>query len=121
MPKEKTGIEYLEQNHINWFPGHMKKAVEKIQQNLKLVNILIEVRDARAPMASGNKKNYQNRGQKPYLIVLNKTNLACPKAVEAWKKFFTEQNESFVFVNALDKNSIKRFLSRPKKSSMPIA
>ena len=64
--KNKSGIEYLEQNHINWFPGHMKKAIEKIQQSIKLVNIIIEVRDARAPMASGNKENYQNRGQKPY-------------------------------------------------------
>ena len=66
MTKEnKSGIEYLEQNRINWFPGHMKKAIEKIQESIRLVNIIIEVRDARAPMASGNKGTYQSRGQYP--------------------------------------------------------
>jgi len=113
--KNKSGIEYLEQNHINWFPGHMKKAVEQIQQNIKLVNIIIEVRDARAPMASGNKENYQSRGQKPYLIVLNKTNLADPDVVLSWEKWFTKQNESFVFINALDKKSIKTIIKQAKK------
>jgi ribosome biogenesis GTPase A len=113
--KNKSGIEYLEQNHINWFPGHMKKAIEKIQQNIKLVNIIIEVRDARAPMASGNKENYESRGQKPYLIVLNKTNLADPEAVESWKNWFTKQNESFLFINALDKSSIKSIVKRAKE------
>lgn len=115
MAKEKSGIEYLEQNHINWFPGHMRKAVEKIQKNVKLVNIVLEVRDARAPMASGNKENYESRGQKPYLIVLNKTNLASPEAVQAWKKWFSEQNESFVFINALDKKSIKTVINKAKE------
>ena len=113
--KNKSGIEYLEQNHINWFPGHMKKAIEKIQQSIKLVNIIIEVRDARAPMASGNKENYQSRGQKPYLIVLNKTNLADPEAVQSWTNWFTKQNESFIFINALDRKSIKSIIKRAKE------
>ena len=45
--KNKSGIEYLEQNHINWFPGHMKKAIEKIQESLKL-----KVRKNKAPFFS---------------------------------------------------------------------
>ena len=116
MTKEnKSGIEYLEQNRINWFPGHMKKAIEKIQESLKLVNIIIEVRDARAPMASGNKGTYQSRGQIPYLIVLNKANLADPEAVKSWTNWFTKQNEPFVFINALDKKSIKTIIKRAKE------
>ena len=113
--KNKSGIEYLEQNRINWFPGHMKKAIEKIQESLKLVNIIIEVRDARAPMASGNKGTYQSRGQIPYLIVLNKANLADPGALKSWTNWFTKQNEPFVFINALDKKSIKTILKRTKE------
>ena len=89
--KNKSGIEYLEQNRINWFPGHMKKAIEKIQESLKLVNIIIEVRDARAPMASGNKATYQSKSQIPYLIVLNKANLAAPEAVKSWTNWFTKK------------------------------
>ncbi len=55
---KKTGIEHLEQNHINWFPGHMNKAIKEIKKKIKAVNLVIEVRDARAPLASGNKANY---------------------------------------------------------------
>ena len=115
MTKKKTGIEYLDNSHINWFPGHMNKAIIEIKKNIKLVNIIIEVRDARAPMASGNKDNYNHCDNKPYLIVINKTNLANPKSVELWKNWFTDQNESFLFINALDKNSIKTIIKRSKK------
>ena len=113
--KKKTGIEHLENNPINWFPGHMNKAIKEIKDNIKFVNIIIEVRDARAPMASGNKDNYSHAGQKPYLIVFNKTNLADPQATKLWEEWLTKQNESFVFINALDKNSIKTIVDRAKE------
>ena len=113
--KKKTGIEHLENNHINWFPGHMIKASREIKKNIKLVNIIIEVRDARAPMASGNKENYDNGGDKPYLIVFNKTNLADPDAVKQWQDWFTKHNESFIFINALDQNSIKTIVKRSRE------
>jgi ribosome biogenesis GTPase A len=112
---KRTGIEHLENNRINWFPGHMNKAIKEIKKNIKLVNIVIEVRDARAPMASGNKANYDNGGDKPYLIVLNKTNLALPESVKLWHDWFTEQDESFLFINALDKESIKAIVKRSKE------
>src|SRR5690606_16398463 len=113
--KEKSGIEHLEYNRINWFPGHMSKAVIEVKKNIKLVNIIVEVRDARAPLASGNKKNYDNGGDKPYLIVFNKTNLADPKAIKLWQDFFAKKKESFIFINALDKTSIKEIIKRSKE------
>ena len=103
--QNKVGIKYLERNHINWFPGHMNKAIKEIKNKIKQVSIVIEVRDARAPLASGNKDNYYSDGEKPYLIVINKTNLADPKAVKLWEDWFTKKNESFIFINALDKES----------------
>lgn len=112
--KKRTGIEHLENKRINWFPGHMNKAIKEIKKNIKLVNIVIEVRDARAPMASGNKAGYSDSNGKPYLIVINKTNLANPKAVAKWKRWFEEQEESFLFINALDKKSIKLIVSRAR-------
>lgn len=112
---KKTGIEHLEQNHINWFPGHMNKAIKEIKNKIKMVNIVIEVRDARAPLASGNKASYADSNGKPYLIVFNKTNLADPKSVELWKEYFTKKKESFIFVNALDKNSIKAIVNRARE------
>ncbi len=113
--KNKTGIEHLENNHFNWFPGHMNKAIKEIKKNIKLVMIIIEVRDARAPMVSGNKDNYDSNGEKPYLIVLNKTNLADPKAIKLWQEWFSKKKESFIFVNALDKKSIKAIIKRSKE------
>lgn len=111
---KKTGIEHLEQNHINWFPGHMNKAMKEIQKKMKLVNIVIEVRDARAPLASGNKSSYAHSNEKPFLIVLNKTNLADPMIVEDWKRWFTSKDENFLFINALDKNSTKQIIEKAK-------
>lgn len=106
--KKKTGIEHMARNHINWFPGHMNKAIKEIKKNIKLVNIVIEVRDARAPLVSGNKDSYKDSQNKPYLIVLNKTNLADPSATEKWKEYFEKSSEPHLFVNALDKGSIKK-------------
>lgn len=116
MPtKEKSGIEYLEYSRINWFPGHMNKAIKDIKKHIKQVNMVVEVRDARAPLASGNKENYDNGGDKPYLIVLNKSNLAEPAAIEQWQNWFTKKSESFIFVNALDKKSINSIIKKCKE------
>jgi len=113
--EQKLGILPLENNPFNWFPGHMLTAIKEIKKNIKLVDIIVEVRDARVPMASGNKEIYYNSGEKPYLIVFNKTNLANPKAVKLWQDWFTEQKESFIFINALDKKSIKAIIKRSKE------
>ena len=108
-------MEELEYDRINWFPGHMNKAVKEIKAKIKQVDIVLEVRDARSPLASGNKANYDNAGQKPYLIVINKTNLANPDTVKLWEAWFTKKNESFIFVNALDKVAIKSIVKRSKE------
>ena len=113
--KKLTGIEHLENKRINWFPGHMNKAIKEIKKKIKSVNIVVEVRDARAPLASGNKASYADSNGKPYLIVINKANLADPNTTELWKKYFTEKEESFIFINALDKNSIKTIIAKAHK------
>lgn len=93
----------------------MNKAIKEIKKNIKAVNIVIEVRDARAPLASGNKASYAASNGKPYLIVFNKTNLANPKAVELWKAWLAKNEESFIFINALDKSSIKAIVKRARE------
>lgn len=117
MPKKKklTGLEEFEYDRINWFPGHMNKARKEIEKKIKLVDIVIEVRDARAPLASGNKQNYEKSIGKPYLIVINKTNFADPEVTKLWQDWFTKQDESFIFVNALDKGSLKKVVDRARE------
>jgi ribosome biogenesis GTPase A len=112
---KKTGIEEYDYDRINWFPGHMNKANKEIKKNIKLVDIILEVRDARTPLASGNKDNYQSHINNPYLIVINKTNLADPQTIKLWETWFTEQKESFIFINALDKKSIQKIIKRSKE------
>jgi len=112
---KKTGIEEYDYERINWFPGHMNKATQEIKKKIKLVDIILEVRDARTPLASGNKENYQSHANNPYLIVINKTNLADPQTVKLWESWFTEQKENFIFINALDKKSIQKIVKRSKE------
>ncbi|MEK6593129.1 MAG: ribosome biogenesis GTPase YlqF [Pseudomonadota bacterium] len=78
---------------INWFPGHMAVAVEKIKKAMKDHDLVIEVLDARCPMASANPliATLRTHRQRPCLKVLNKMDLADPNATSAWLTFFSAQ------------------------------
>ena len=78
---------------INWFPGHMAAAVDKAKEALAVQDIVIEVLDARCPMASRNPmvETLRAHRQRPCLKVLNKTDLADPAATQAWLTFFNAQ------------------------------
>ncbi len=100
---------------INWFPGHMNKAVKKIKERLKQVDIVLEIRDARSPLATGNKVINDSLGEKSRLIVLNKTNLADPEVIKLWQVWFEAQETPFVFINCFDKNSLLKITQNAKK------
>lgn len=109
LPKDELDIaltQDLGSRNINWFPGHMQKALNKIKDTLRMVDIVLEVRDARSPLVTGNRDVELLIGNKNRLIVINKTNLADPEIVKLWQVWFEKQNKPFVFVNGLDKNSI---------------
>lgn len=69
---------------IQWFPGHMAKTRRAIAANLKLVDAVVEIIDARAPMSSRNPEIDQITSKKPRLVLLNKCDLADPGATQAW-------------------------------------
>ncbi len=71
---------------INWYPGHMEKARRQIRDNMKLMDMVIEVRDARIPLASANPVLGELIGDRPRLIVLAKADLADPAVTERWVK-----------------------------------
>ncbi len=93
---------------INWFPGHMAKALREVREKISRVDVVIEVRDARAPLASGNSRIEELIQGRPRLIVLNKSNLADTAVNRRWEKWFQERNQLAVFVNALKANTLKR-------------
>ncbi|MBE6020921.1 MAG: ribosome biogenesis GTPase YlqF [Firmicutes bacterium] len=87
--------------HINWYPGHMKKTRELIQENLKLVNAAVEILDARIPVSSKNPVIDELIKNKRRIVILNKSDLGDPKTNEAWVRYFKAQGAEPVCMNAL--------------------
>ena len=87
--------------HINWYQGHMKKTRELIAENLKMVDIVIEVIDARIPVSSRNPIIDELVKNKRRLIILNKSDLSDPKANEAWAETFKKQGNLVLTMNCM--------------------
>lgn len=77
---------------IHWFPGHMAKTYRIIKEKISLVDVVIEVLDSRAPLASLNKSIREVIGNKPLLLVLNKCDLADQKETEKYLKQLNKEN-----------------------------
>lgn len=88
--------------NVQWYPGHMTKAKRQMQEDIKLIDIIIELVDARLPLSSRNPDIDELGKNKPRLILLNKADLADERQNEAWKKYF--QNKGF-FVAKADSRS----------------
>lgn len=92
---------------IGWYPGHMKKARELIDDLAKKNDLVIEVLDARLPHSSANPALEELRGRRPFIRVLNKDDLADPAATLAWKSYFEQEHD----VKALPLSSKERSAS----------
>ena len=79
---------------VQWFPGHMAKTKRLILDNLKRVDVVIEVLDARAPLASRNPLLREITSSKPRIAVLNKDDLADPSVTELWVQHFRREGET---------------------------
>ena len=87
--------------HINWYPGHMKKTRELIAENLKMVDSVIDVIYARIPVSSRNPIIDELVKSKRRLIILNKSDLSDPKANEAWAETFKKQGNLVLTMNCM--------------------
>lgn len=87
---------------INWFPGHMKKTQREIKENLKLVDAVIEIRDARIPKSSANPDIDKLVGSKPRIILLNKSDLTDRNATKQWIKALSNEHVKVIEVNCLN-------------------
>lgn len=86
---------------INWFPGHMKKTQREIKENLKLVDAVIEIRDARIAASSANPDIDRLCEGKPRIILLNKSDLCEVRATKEWINKLTSENIMVLEVNCL--------------------
>lgn len=94
---------------INWFPGHMKKTLEKMQLDIKKVDGVIYVIDSRAPFSCFNPKINDIIGNKPVVYVLSKTDLSNPKITERFTNKLKEQNKIVLSLN-LNSSSAKNII-----------
>ena len=78
-------------SNINWFPGHMKKALNEMQKSVKIVDIVIELVDARAPIASSNPELIKIINNKPHLVILNKSDLADENKTKEFVKYYEQK------------------------------
>ncbi|MCR4912014.1 MAG: ribosome biogenesis GTPase YlqF [Bacilli bacterium] len=92
---------------IHWFPGHMKKALNNITEKIKLVDVVIEILDARAPLSSMNPDLEQAIKHKKRLAVLSKADLADPEQTKLWSEELKKEFDAFVIANLTDPKSTK--------------
>lgn len=92
--------------NINWYPGHMKKTKEDIEKNLKLVDIVLEIIDARIPESSRNPMLDDILKDKPRMIIMNKSDLADPKENQRWINKFKNEGIIALPMNSKEKINV---------------
>lgn len=93
--------------NYQWYPGHMTKAKRMMQENISLIDLVIELVDARVPLSSRNPDIDELGKNKSRLILLNKSDLADPKGNQRWMKFFQEKGYYVLEVNAKTGQGLK--------------
>lgn len=94
--------------NINWYPGHMKKTRELIAENLKMVDIVIEVIDARIPVSSRNPIIDELVKTKKRIIILNKSDLSDAKANARWSDYFKKQGSMVLAMNCMSGGGVNQ-------------
>lgn len=97
----------MQEKQIQWFPGHMAKTRRMISENLKNVDIVIEILDARIPRSSRNPEISRLIGQKPSLILLNKCSLADPAMTKGWVNFYTSDSSVCIATDCITGEGLK--------------
>lgn len=92
---------------FNWFPGHMNKTLKEIEERIPIVDLVIEVIDARAPFSSQNQTFKKVLKNKPILSVLSKTDVADPQVTKKWIQYFKRQERLLMIYDEHDKNLVK--------------
>lgn len=97
---------------IQWFPGHMAKARRQIEEKLKLLDLVIELLDARIPLASRNPMIDEILRNKPRLVLLNKCDLADPLVTEQWVNAFANRGLEALPIDATSGHQVKDIIKR---------
>ncbi|WP_158737674.1 ribosome biogenesis GTPase YlqF [Alteribacillus sp. YIM 98480] len=105
---------------IQWFPGHMAKAKREVTEQLKKVDMVIELADARIPHSSRNPMLDSILQGKPRLLVLTKSDMADPAMTKEWLQTFQREEIDALSINALKNQGAKPIIEKSKKLTAPI-
>ena len=100
--------------NINWFPGHMKKTKEIIIDNLKLVDVVLEIIDSRIPISSRNPMIDEIIADKPRIIIMNKSDLSDPEVNKKWIAKFKEEGIPAILMNSKENVPVDRIYKEAK-------
>ena len=100
---------------IQWFPGHMTKTKRKIQSSLKLIDLVVEILDARIPVSSSNPDMAEIIQNKPKLILLNKSDKADKNATRSWIKYYESIGISALAVDCKSGRGLNQFVPAVRK------
>lgn len=94
--------------NIQWYPGHMTKTVRMMSENISLVDVVVELIDARIPYSSKNPDIDNLAKNKKRIIVMNKTDLADPAKTEVWKKWFETKGFTVILADAVKGTGVNK-------------
>lgn len=107
--QEKTSASF------NWFPGHMAKTRRQIAEDLKMIDVVVEILDARIPMSSQNPDIRQITQNKKKIIVLNKYDLSDKNKTERWIEYFTQKGQKVVLADSLTGKGVNETVRQIQK------
>ncbi|NLY62810.1 MAG: ribosome biogenesis GTPase YlqF [Erysipelothrix sp.] len=105
---------------IQWFPGHMTRAKRQLEEQMKQTDVVIELRDARAVLASSNPLLEELSGTKPRLIVLTKADLADAEITKAWIDYYRKEDITAIAVDVINDNVKAMITKRIKEVMKPV-
>ncbi len=94
--------------HFQWYPGHMTKAKRTMQEDIRLIDVVIELVDARIPMSSKNPDIDKLAAGKSRIILLNKSDMADPGFLDLWIREYNQKGYLALAINARKKNELKK-------------
>ena len=111
--------EYLRDDnlHINWYPGHMKKTRDLVRENLKLVDVVVELLDARIPFSSKNPDIDNLAGNKPRVVILNKSDLADRAKLDRWIKYYKDKGVRAIPVDTMKGIGLNKLIDECKNAT----
>lgn len=103
---------------IHWFPGHMKKALALMKERLRVVDLVIEIADARAPLASRDEELSSLTIRKDRLLVLAKSDLAEEEPTKRWLSYFKAKGEAVIAADLRDPSAVKKIIKAAKGAAV---